>query len=557
MRYVRPDSAKIEAIYTRLERDLIDTYPNDALEPVHALIREWNALVSFIRTADHLLDVRYHQNTMDEALKQERRVLDDLAPLFLEWDVQFAKRLLAHPKRKRLEAVWGEQLFAILEVRVRAFSKEMAEGLRKESETVRAYTDLLAQATVDWEGRSLPLSQLGPYLESADRSVREAACRVKWAWFLNVQETLDTLYDTLVKTRHALAQTLGYDTFTPLGYALMTRTDYSPEDVVRFREAILSDVVPLASRLRDEQRKNLGLAELSYCDELLFHVLGNPTPKGNTAWIVEQAQTMFDEMSPELSQFFTLMQTRGLLDLDSRVGKAGGGFCTDFPDDRVPFIFANFNGTADDVSTLIHECGHAFQAYMSRDQDLVDYRFPTLEACEIHSMSLELLTAPYMSRFFGDADARRYTDVQLKEAILFLPYAAAIDHFQHDVYAHPEWSPSARRARWRALESLYLPWRRYDHLPHLEAGGLWQGQAHVYSSPFYYIDYALAQTCALQLALLARRDRGEAMRRYVAICRPGGSKPFLSLLAVGDLQSPFDARCLKDVVDELSVQWNL
>ena len=263
--------------------------------------------------------------------------------------------------------------------------------------------------------------------------------------------------------------------------------------------------------------------------------------------MIAQAGQMFHEMGGGMDELFHQMCRRGLLDLKSRAGKAGGGFCEGLPVFGMPFIYANFNGTKGDVEVFTHEMGHAFQNYSSRHHDVVDYFWPTSESAEIHSMGLEYLAWPYMELFFGD-DAERFRQVHLTGGIQFLPYGVAVDHFQHLVYERPQASPDERCAMWQEMERIYLPWRRYGDLAHEASGRRWQAQLHIYVHPFYYIDYTLALTCALQLWLPARRDRDAALDTYLALCRRGGEAPFGELIESAGLGSPFAEGCLADVV---------
>ena len=252
-------------------------------------------------------------------------------------------------------------------------------------------------------------------------------------------------------------------------------------------------------------------------------------------------------MGGGLGDFFRRMDTGGFLDLDARKGKANGGFCTSFPTHGMPFVYANFNGTKHDVEVLTHEIGHAFQNYSSREQWPMDYFWPTFESCEVHSMGLEFLTWPHMDAFFGE-DGDRFRRFHLTEALTFLPYGTAVDHFQHLIYERPDATPEERHGMWQEMERTYLPWRDYGDLAHPKMGGRWQHQSHIYGSPFYYIDYVLAQTCALQFWAKAEVDRESTMKDYVELCERGGSLPFQALVRSAGLTSPFDAGCLSDVV---------
>jgi M3 family oligoendopeptidase len=196
-----------------------------------------------------------------------------------------------------------------------------------------------------------------------------------------------------------------------------------------------------------------------------------------------------------------------------------------------------------------HEVGHALQCYLSNDKRVVDYLWPTYEACEIHSMGLEFLTWPHMEMFFGD-DAERFRQVHLTESLLFLPYGVAIDHFQHLVYESPTASPADRHEMWQEVEQRYLPWRDYGGAVYPSKGGAWQDKRHVYLSPFYYIDYTLALCCAMQFWLHAEEDRSETIDRYLKLCRRGGEASFLDLVESAKLISPFADGCLTDVVQK-------
>jgi M3 family oligoendopeptidase len=345
-----------------------------------------------------------------------------------------------------------------------------------------------------------------------------------------------------------MARALGLPSFVELGYQRMHRVDYDRGDVERFRATIRAELVPLAEALIARQSRELGLDPLMAWDEPLHDLRGNPAPLGGVDWQVGQARAMFDAMGPELGQFFARLDDGRFLDLDSRPGKAGGGFCTSFPTHGMPFVFANFNGTTSDVTVLTHEIGHAFQNYASRELWPSDYFWPTYESAEVHSMSLELLAWPHLEKLLGADGAERFRRVHLTEALLFLAYGTAVDHFQHEVYSRPQLSPEERHACWAALERTYLPWRRWGDLAHPARGGRWQLQRHIYLSPFYYIDYVLAQTCALQFWARAAEDRQGALDEYVALCRRGGSLPFQALVRSAGLTSPFDEGCLSAVL---------
>ena len=248
---------------------------------------------------------------------------------------------------------------------------------------------------------------------------------------------------------------------------------------------------------------------------------------------------MYKALSKETDEFFTFMKDSGLLELDSKKGKAGGGYCTFIPGYKAPFIFANFNGTSHDVDVLTHEAGHAFQVYQSREFINPMQRFPGYEACEIHSMSMEFFAWPWVPLFFKE-EAQKYYFSHLSGAISFLPYGALVDEFQHEIYENPSMSKDERKATWRRLEKQYIPSRDYDDDKFMEKGTYWFRQSHIFQSPFYYIDYTLAQVCAFQYWIRDHKDHQEAWSSYVDLCKLGGSKGFVALMKDAKLDSPFE-----------------
>lgn len=245
-----------------------------------------------------------------------------------------------------------------------------------------------------------------------------------------------------------------------------------------------------------------------------------------------------------------MMLDNELLDVLSTEGKQGGGYCTEIADYGVPFIFANFNGTRDDVETVTHEAGHAFASYVNIDRIPISYVFPSMEACEVHSMSMEFFAWAGNEYFFGP-DTRKFMYSHLAGAITFIPYGTMVDHFQHCVYENPDWTPRQRHDCWKELLGVYMPWMRLDgDIPFYADGEGWQRQHHIYSSPFYYIDYCLAQTVALEFWAMIQDDRAKAWERYMAYTRQGGSRTFTDLLANAGLDSPFNESCLRGVCEK-------
>jgi M3 family oligoendopeptidase len=512
-----------------------------------AAVQRWDDLRRRLETWMALTNLRFNQDTRNEAYRRGRDYCDRLRPKLLELDVAMKRKLVASPDRRELQQRFGAQAFALWESDIMTYDPVIEQEVVREAQLEAQYVELQASAKLEFRGEVYNLSEIVKFREDPDRATRHGAEQVRWAWFAENAAAHDRIYDELVQLRTHMACKLGFDNYVGLGYKRMCRVDYGQAEVEVFRRAVREHVVPLALELRRRQARDLGLDELMYWDLALYDPRGNPAPQGDHDWLLQRAQAMFDELGEGLGEFFRMMNASGLLDLKNREGKAGGGFCTSFPVYGVPFIFANFNGTKGDVEVFTHEVGHAFQNYQSRGLPLNDYLWPTCESCEMHSMGLEFLTWPHMEKFFGE-DAERFRRIHLVQSLLFLPYGVAVDHFQHLVYAAPEATPAQRHKFWQEMERAYLPWVRYGDLPHVSDGGFWQFQRHIYLHPFYYIDYTLALTCALQFWLRSQRDFREAMAAYVALCRRGGEAPFQELAASAGLTSPFVKGCLKEVV---------
>ena len=507
----------------------------------------WDALRRELETWSALVHLRFAQNTADPEAKAAREYADALGPTVTEHDVSIKRRLLGMPGT---EALAGAHALRLWQTDITTFDPAIAPALKEESRLRARYTELLAGAQIELNGQSLNLAGLGPFAEHPDRAIRHAAEAARWTFFERHGDELDSLFDQLVQLRHGMAATLGFDSFTPLAYRRLSRVDYGPADVARYRDEVVTHVVPLVTRLMEARRREHGWDRLQFWDEALIDPAGNPKPAGDHDWLLAQAQTMFDRLDGRLGRFFQLMASGGFLDLKNRPGKAGGGFCTSFPTAGVPFIFANFNGTHSDIGVFTHEMGHAFQNWQSRDQPGIDYLWPTMEAAEINSMGLEFLTYPEIGLLVGDAEAERFRRMHLITSLAFLPYGVCVDHFQHEVYANPSATPAERHAIWQALERRYLPWTDYGDLAYPARGGRWQAKAHIYLSPFYYIDYTLALCCAMQFWVQSRGNYRPAFDAYVALCGRGGSAPFGDLVHSAGLLSPFEPGALAAAVRE-------
>ncbi len=545
MKYSRPDLRETAEEMKRITADLQNA---KTYEEAHAAFLAKNSLEMHIMTMKELAQIRHDIDTRDTFYDEEIKFWDASLPGLQEYLVRFSKAMLESPFRCDFEKEYGTLMFVNAEIDLKTFAPEIIEDMQEENRIASAYEDLLASAQVPFEGKTYTLSQMTPFKNDPDDERRRQAWIAEGQWYKDHQEELDTYYDQLVKIRDRMGRKLGYDGYTQLGYYRMGRNCYDAHDVEKFRAAVQKYVVPVTAGVFQAQAGRLGKTyPMSFADNQLEFRSGNPKPAGSSDDIVAAGKKFYDELSPETSEFFHTMLDGELMNLLSTEGKRGGGYCTGIYDYEVPFIFANFNGTQGDVEVITHEAGHAFEAYVNRRRVPVSYIYPTMEACEIHSTSMEYFAEKWADDFFGE-DARKYLYSHLSGALKFIPYGTMVDHFQHEVYAHPEMTPEERHACWRKLEGIYRPWMKLDgDIPVYGEGYGWQRQHHIYSMPFYYIDYCLAQTVSLEFWAMIQDDVKNAWNTYMKYTEQGGSKVFTELLQGAGLASPFDEDTLRNV----------
>ena len=519
-------------------------------EEAEALFLENEKLQGHVFTMCNLALVRHSINTEDKFYDEEQNYWNNAYPQIQEFNQEWTKALLDSPFKDNFAKKYGNIMFLNAEIDLKTFSPEIIPMMQKENELTTAYEKLLASAQIPFEGKIYTISQMSPFKNDKDDARRLAAWKAEGQWYKDNQAELDRLYDKLVHLRDQMGKKLGYTDFTELGYYRMRRNCYDKQDVQKFREAVQKYVVPVAAKMYERQAERLGkFYPLSYADAAIEFRSGNPKPKGNPDEIVASGKKFYDWLSPETSEFFNHMIDDELMDLLSTKGKQGGGYCTSFQDYKTPFIFANFNGTQHDIEVITHEAGHAFAAYLNRNRVPYECIWPSLEACEVHSMSMEFFAEAFSQEFFGE-DAEKYNYSHLADALSFIPYGTMVDHFQHIVYENPELSPAERHAKWKELVQNYQPWLKLDgEIPFYSEGEGWQRQHHIYSSPFYYIDYCLAQTVALQFWNMIQKDQKGAWQHYMAYTKQGGSVVFTKLLKNAGLESPFQESCLRGICD--------
>ena len=549
MPYVRPDLAAFQSKAEEIAQKIAGAA--SAQEQIDAVLA-FDQVQAEMSTATSLAYVRHTIDTRDAFYDKENDYADEIAPAVQEAEQKVTKALLASPFRAELEDRFGKLLFTNLEIAVRTFDPKNMALMQEENKLQSEYQKLYASALVEWNGEKLPLPKLGPYKQSPDRAVRKAAYEAEGKWFDSHQAELDELYDKLVKNRTAQAKNMGYDNYLKLGYDRLGRNCYGPAQVAAFRDQIAQDMVPIVAKVKKDQEKRLGVEKLKFWDDVLLFPDGNADPQGTADEILAAGKQMYHELSPETAEFADFLWGNELLDVLSKEGKAPGGYCTEFRSYKAPFIFSNFNGTSGDVDVLTHEAGHAFAGFRAmRKGYLGNMTSPTIEACEVHSMSMEFLTAPWHEKFFGPL-TRKYELGHCEDALIFIPYGCMVDEFQHRMYENPELTPAQRNQLWLDLEKKYRPWIDFEDLPFYSRGAGWQRQLHIYLYPLYYIDYCMAQTVAFQFWIASMKDRADAWARYLCFADAGGTRTFEGLVEEAGLKVPYAPGCIREIGEAIS-----
>lgn len=497
-------------------------------------------------TAASLANCRFTLNTRDAYYQGEMAYYDEVGPLFSELQVQYATRMLSSPFRPALEEKLGTQLFRCFECATRAFSPVITAEVQEENALVTEYSKFMSEMVFTYDGEEMPLSMLRGKLEDADRDVRRKTAEAIGRGLGAHAEALDTFYDKLVKLRDRQAKKMGYKNFIELGYYRMDRTDYDADMVANFRKNVRESLVPCVKQVKETIAAELGFDRMMFYDDQIYAAGETPKPVVDAEEIFRRAVTMYDDMSDTTGAFMRRMMEAEAFDYQSRDGKWGGGYCTCFPKYDQPFILANFNGGSGDVDVITHEFGHALASSCIARYGDWELNVGSMETAECHSMSMEFFAWKYTEQFFGDM-ANAYRKKHLLDALSFIPYGVIVDEYQHIVYEHPEMTPAERKAAYRALEATYRPYLSFDGIPYLEEGTRWQYQMHIYESPFYYIDYCLAQTVAIHFLLLSQEDYQGAFDTYLHFVRQGGTKPFRALVKEAGIPSPFEDGALAEM----------
>lgn len=547
MPYTRVDMNKVEETY----KDLIERAKNaKSGEELFAVHQERYQFMGDVATNMTLAHIRHDIDTADEFYTKENDYYDEVGPLLENYDNMYSRVLFESPHRAYMESKIGKVPFKNIEIALKAFDEKLIPLMQEENALCSRYTKVIASAKIPFDGEVYNLSLMGKFMTSNDRDVRKRAWKAVSDFFMTVADELDEIYDLMVKNRTAQAKMLGYENYVELGYYRMNRNCYDKAMVENFRKQIKEVFVPFAEKLHEERRERLGIDKLKYYDNGVYFLNGNPAPTGTPEEILKAGQDMYRELSPETAEFFDFMMENELFDVLGRKTKRAGGYMTFLPNYKSPFIFANFNGTSGDVDVITHECGHAFQGFVTRNEEIREFTDITMETAEIHSMSMEYFTYDWMGNFFGDRKDDYYK-MHLASSAIFVPYGTMVDEFQHHVYENPDMTPAERKALWLKLEGEYRPHLDYEDDPYFGAGGWWQRQLHIYQMPFYYIDYVIASICAMQFKTMMDEDYKKAWDNYLKLCKLSARDFFTNMIKEVGLNSPFEDGCIAALVEKL------
>lgn len=535
--------------------DIVGWYDDLAAAPLdpenlQQWLETWSRLDELVTEAASLAMIAYTNNTGDQERQAAHlRFSTDILPKLGEKEVILARRLVESGTDRADLATVIKRFRTSIEI-----FREANVPLVAEAEGLAArYQQITGGMTADWGGEQVPLPRLAPFLKSQDREVREAAWRAAVAPYVASRDDMAGLFDRMVELRGTMATNAGFKDYRDYVFAAKYRFDYTPADTEQLHAAIEATVVPAVARAMEVRRDVMGLSELKPWDTAVDPWRDvSPVPYRDVSELQETSARIFTEIHPELGQQFRTMMNEGLLDLESREGKAPGGYCDTLHARGRPYVFMNAAGVPEDVTTLLHEAGHCFHAFASHRLPFIWQRHPGAESAELASMSMELLASPHLASptgFYPDADAISARLEHLEDLLVSLAHIASVDAFQSWIYTNPGGADAAGRdAAWLDLRRRFEPGVDWSGLEQ-ERVSRWYRQLHIFLYPFYYIEYGIAQIGALQVWRNARRDRAAAIEAYRRFLALGATVPLPELYQAAGVSFSFDTELLAGLVE--------
>ena len=514
-----------------------------------AVLEMHNHLAEAMTPMD-LCYIRHGMNINDPFYAAEQAYYDGVGPQMAELQSRYHRMLTESPFSAFFEKVMGSFAFQLIKSGIEGYDSRLIPLQQEENALLSRYDQLVTNAKAEYRGKKVSRASLIPEQQSPDRDTRRAAYQASIASWDAQRGELEDIFDSLVRNRARQAELMGFPGFVELSYLRMNRIGYTPEDVRCFREQVKASLVPVAAALHERRRIRLGLERLYAYDGSVYFPQGNPVPLGDEQFCLEMTRRMYEAISPETGAYIHFMLDGGLYDVTMREGKQTGGYCTQLEAFRAPFIFANFDGTSENAYIMTHEGGHGFYFYLKRDETIRERGWYTSEMAETHAMAMEFFAGPHMELFFGSRGAD-YRAMHLEKAVSLILYECQQDEFQQIIYEQPGLTRQQRNDAWARLEQDYFPFREYTPEEKLHVGSRWQRIPHLFLWPFYAIDYALAQVCALQYARWMSNDPSGAWQSYLTFCRTCGDHSFPEALRRAGLQSPFTPGSLSSLMDWL------
>ena len=493
-----------------------------------AWLAEWSHLDALLSDTYTRVTVAYHLDTADEAKQAAaEKFLTDIYPRLMEAEQPLKQKLIASGFDGPAYGVMLRRFRNEVEL----FRQENVPLLAEVEQLSLEYQKIMGAMMVEFDGKELTVQQLRPYLLKTDRALRERAWRAGRERQMESREALHDLFDRMLKLRHQIALNAGFANYRDYMFRSMGRFDYTPDDCKAFHAAIEAVIVPAAAQRLERRRAQMGLDHLRPWDTSVDPLGREPlAPFEDVQVLIDKVGSIFKRVDPALAGYYQTMADEGLLELDSRKGKAPGGYCTPLHLRKRAFIFMNAVGVHDDVQTLLHESGHAFHDFEMGGLPLIWERDIPMEIAEVASMSMELLAAPYLSEFYAQDEVARARIEHLEGTVAFLPYMAVVDAFQHWIYENPEHSHAERDAQWNALMQRFMPGVDWSGLE-AERELYWQRQLHIYEVPFYYVEYGIAQMGAWQVWRNSLTDPVLALQAYRRALALGYTRPLPELYA--------------------------
>tara|TARA_Y100000814_G_scaffold964_1_gene1131 strand:+ start:418 stop:2100 length:1683 start_codon:yes stop_codon:yes gene_type:complete len=541
---------ELQPIYQEfLDREIVSA------EALESWLLELGQFDAYVGETGSMLYVDMTCDTENEEVKQAYLdFVEQVQPELAKVGDSLNRKLAESPYADELDSVEYNVLLRDTRMGIAIFREENIALGTELTKLGQRYNEICGAMTVQFDGEERTMQQMGKYLQVNDREVRESAYRAVGERRFQDAEEIDELYDKMIALRHQVAQNAGYENFRDYTFDSKRRFDYTPTDCEAFQTAIEQICVPLMREIDGERRDALGLKALRMWD-MGHDVQGrNPLqPFTEVEEMVAGTSRMFHRLSSELGEFFDSLRDGTSLDLDSRKGKAPGGYQLQRDHSRKPFIFMNATGLQRDLETMVHEAGHAFHSIYADEIPLVDYRSAPIEFCEVAAMSMELLTHDFLDEFYSSDDANRAVREHLEGIVSILAWIATIDAFQHWIYTNPGHSKEERHQQWLNLGDRFgsiLDWTGFEDWRKVG----WQRQLHLFSYPFYYIEYGIAQLGALQLWLQYQKNPQTALDNYAKSMRLGGSRPLPELFEAGEMSFDLGNSTVQGLIDAVRAE---